>query len=83
MSLSLESVASPHRSWKAYRQISNSPYEAGLYTLKEIPNAHSLAVEMQDLLQEMPSVNVNDGNVNLNVNASDGNENPNADAKRR
>lgn len=72
MSLSLESVA-------AYRQISNSPYEAGLYTLKEIPNAHSLAVEMQDLLQEMPSVNVNDGNVN----PSDGNENPNADAKRR
>ena len=51
--------------------------------MKEIPNAHSLAVEMQDLLQEMPSVNVNDGNVNPNVNASDGNENPNADAKRR
>jgi hypothetical protein len=83
MSLSPEKMASPHRSWKAYCPISNSPYEADLYTMKGIPSAYTLAVVMQDFLQEMPSVNVNDENVNPNVSASDGNENPNADAKRR
>lgn len=83
LSLSPEKMASPHRSWKEYLPISNSSFETDLYTIEGIPNAHNHEVVMQDSPEAMPSVNVNDGNVNPNVNASDGNENPNADAKRR